>query len=399
VKKLFLFFLLIFLTASTLSAHVVEARFTTAKTNFLVGEPIFVVLTLSNRGDNTVWVNLKAPADLEPQCHDFAMQVPGAEPARAWGCGFSISCGRGSHEISPGDSLTLRQLLNSEVRLQHLGSFAIHTRTTIEVLDQDSFTDRSIDEFEVSDTLSVNLQTGEENQLRAAFQPFVAELAGPQGPKRWEAAEAIIEMAPPFLEDVLIELTTSRHAYAAIGALGKINSLKAREVLASIARVNDDPGLRAEAIRTLGQAKDESYLPLLLQLAQSTDRADQINAAQAAGNLGGPAAVPPLAVLLSSPDRETRENITSGLGRTHAPQAVPILIGMLLDSDVRVRQNAVIGLGSLTHRAALDSGQWANVESLQSAGAVHQRWVRWWHSNGDSKVYSGSDCAPPESID
>src|SRR5260370_33360304 len=123
-------------------------------------------------------------------------------------------------------------------------------------------------------------------------------------------------------------------------------------------------------------------------------------AAEAAGNLGGAAAVPQLAALVSSPDAETRRAGTNGLGDAHASQAVPVLIGLLLDSDANVRQAAVSGLWLLTHRAAFENNQWADVTSPESAAAVHQRWGRWWSSHGNqAKIHGLGGCGPPEFLE
>ena len=85
---------------------------------------------------------------------------------------------------------------------------------------------------------------------------------------------------------------------------------------------------------------------------------------------------------------------------THAREAVPILIELLLDSDTTIRQTAVSGLWVRTHRDAFDGNQRPDLTGPQSAGDVHQRWVRWWKSQGnDSKIHGMADCAPPESHD
>jgi HEAT repeat protein len=218
--------------------------------------------------------------------------------------------------------------------------------------------------------------------------------------KRSRAADAITELAPPFLEDVLIELTKSSYAYGAISALRKADTLKTRAALAQIATSTGDSMLRIEAIRNLGRTNDLAYLPTLFQLMASDDKQIQNAAAEAAGNLGGPAAILQLAALASSPDTETRMAGTNGLGDAHASQAVPILIGKLLDSDANVRQAAVGGLWLLTHRAAFENHQWANVASPQASAAVHLRWVRWWNSHrNDSETPGLADCSPPESLD
>jgi len=399
LNRLLPLLLLTLLNAASLPAHHVEARFTTDRAEYLAGEPVFVVLTVSNETNEPVWLDFKSP-DMPLLCHDFAVEVPGAESAQEqWGCGFAGSCGRSLRELLPGKSLTLRQLLNSQFRLQP-GAFATRAHTAVVVHAQNLSDYPQIAQFDVTDTLTVKVQRGNENQLKAAFQPFVEELDSPDLMKRSEAAGAITALAPPFLEDVLVELTKSSYAHTAIGALRKADTSKTREALAQIATGDGDSMLRIEAARNLGRMHDTTYLPTLFKLMETDDKQIQNAAAEAAGNLGGAAAVPRLAVLVSSPDAETRRAGTNGLGDAQASQAVPILIGLLLDSDANVRQAAVSGLWLLTHRAAFENNQWADVTSPQSAAAVHQRWVYWWNSHGkDSKIHGLADCAPPESLD
>jgi hypothetical protein len=398
--------LLTLVNAAPLLAQHVEARFTTDKVDYLAGEPVFVALTVSNETNEPVWLDFKSP-DTPLLCHDFAIEVPGgAESAQEqWGCGYAGSCGRGLREVLPGKSLSLRRLVNSQFRLQP-GAFAIRAHTAIVVHAQNLLNSRQIAQFDVADTLTVKVQRGNESQLRAAFQPFVEELDSPDLMKRSEAVSAITALAPPFLENVLIALSKSDYAFAAIEALRRADTVKTREALAKIASINDagfhnsDPTLRYVAIRNLGRTNDPVYLALLMQLVESDDKNVQLNAAQAAGNLGGPAAVAQLAALLSSSDEQTRVAATDGLGNTHSSEAVPILIQTLLDSDTSVRQATVLSLWLLTHRAALDGHQWVDVSSLPSAAAVHQRWIRWWGSHeNDSKMHGMTDCAPPEPLD
>jgi hypothetical protein len=400
LNRLLQLLLLTLLTAAPLSAQDVEARFTTDKTIYLAGEPVLVALTVNNKGNEPVWIDFKSPDLAKLICDDFGVDVPGAESAQEqWGCGFAGSCGRGLREVLPGKSLSLRQLVNSQFRLQP-GIYAIRAQTAIVVHAQNLFDSPQIAQFDATDTLTVKVQRSNENRLKATFQPFIEELDSPDLIKRSEAAGAITGLAPPFLEDVLVELTKSSYAYAAISALRRADTLKTRETLAQIATSSGDSMLRIQAIRNLGRVGDVTYLPDLLRLLQSDDKQIQNAAAEAAGNLGGSAAVPQLAALALSPDAETRRAGTNGLGVAHASQAVPILIGLLLDSDPNVRQAAVGGLSLLTRHGAFEGNQWADVASPQSAAAVHQRWVSWWNSHGkDSKIHGMADCAPAESLD
>jgi hypothetical protein len=402
LNKLFPLLFLTLLTGATMSAQGVEAQFTTEKENYLAGEPVFVTLTVSNKGNNTAWLDFKLPdvANFSFLCEDFAFEVPEAESAQErWGCGSAGSCGRSFREVLPGKSLSLRQLVNSQFRLPP-GTHTIRASTTILVHAQDLIGSPQIAHFDVTGNLTVKVQRGSEDQLRVAFQPYVEELNSPDLLKRREAANAITQLAAPFLEDVLIEMTKSSYAGEAINALRRADTVKTRKSLGQIATSSTDSGLRIEAVRNLGRAGDITYLPTLLRLMQSEDKETQYVAAEAVGNLGGAKTVEQLALLAASPDRTARIAGTNGLSVAHASQALPVLIGLLLDSDSTVRETAVSGLYLLTHRAALDGDQWADVTNAQSAVAVNQRWVHWWnlHRN-DSEIHGMADCAPPKSLD
>jgi hypothetical protein len=333
-------------------------------------------------------------------CDDFAIEVLGAEPAdKPWGCGFAGSCGRGLMEVPPGKRTTLRQLLNQQFRLQP-GAYSLHAQTTIVIRKQNLFDSPKIEQMNVSDALQVKLQHGNENELESAFRPIVTELNDPDPRRRAEAAAAITELAPPFLEGTLIELTKTNFAHSAITALRKADTPKTRAALAQIAIDSDDSMLRIEAINNLGRTMDAAYLPTLFQLMESTNKAIRKASAEASGTLGGVTAVQRLSSFISDVDAETRIAGAGGLGNTRTREAVPILIGLLLDSDSDVRQTAVTNLWLLTHHAALDGNGWADVSKAESAASVHQRWVRWWGSHGATcEIHGMTDCSSPQPLD
>lgn len=392
LNRLLLTLPLAVLIAASSSAQRIEARFTTEKTNYLDGEPIFVALTVSNTGNESIWLDFKSPDLAKLLCDDFGVEVPGAKPAdEPWGCGFAGSCGRGSREVLPGKSISLRQLLNQEYRLEP-GAYSLRARTNIVVYKQNLF-DSPLEQADVSGTLLVKVQPANEDQLKSVFRPIVAELDDHDSMRRGEAAGAIMALAAPFLEDSLVELAKTDYAFGAIAALRKANTPKTRDALAQIGTTNDDLMLRIQAIRNLGRTGDKTYLPLLLRLMQSGERQIRSPAAEAAGTLGGAAAIPSLSALVSSSDAETRSAGANGLGMTRARQAVPILIAMLVDSDANVRGAAVSGLSLVTHRMALDGSRWADISTADSANVVHERWVRWWNAHANtSDIHGMADC-------
>src|SRR2546429_486023 len=114
----------------SVSAQGIEARFSTEKTNYLVGEPLFVILTVSNKTSETSWLEFQSPDLAKLLCDDFAVEVTAAEPAEEpWGCGFAGSCGRGLREVLPGKSITLRQLVSQQFRFR-AGAYSLDRKST-----------------------------------------------------------------------------------------------------------------------------------------------------------------------------------------------------------------------------------------------------------------------------
>jgi len=261
LNRVLIAFSLGFLGTVSASAQNIEARFSTEKANYLVREPLFVTLSISNKTGAPLWLEFQSPDMAKLLCDDFAVEVPGADQADdPWGCGIAGDCGRGLREVLPGKRTTLRQLVNQQFRLQQ-GAYSLHAQTTIVVRKQNLFDSPKVEQVNVSDTLRVNVQLGNESELESAFRPIVTELDNPDPTKRAEAAAAITELAPPFLEDILIELTKTNFAHSAIAALRKADTPKTRAALAQIAIGSDDSMLRIEAINNLGRTKDAAYPP------------------------------------------------------------------------------------------------------------------------------------------
>ena len=380
-------------------AQSVDARFSTEKSNYLVGEPLFAILTVSNKTSESIWLDIQPPHLATIRCDNFAIEVPGAAPAGdQWGCGVAGSCLRGLREVLPHKNITLRQLVNQQFRLQ-AGAYALRAQTTIAVHNQDLFDSSKMEQVNAFDTLQVRVHPGSENELEAAFRPIVAQLNDSDPMQRASAAAAITELAPPFLEDLLIALTNTEFSSSAVVALRKADTPKTRAALAHIATSSNDAMLRVAAIDNLGRSNDAAYLPLLFELMESGDKSIQNAAAPAAGTLGGSQAVPRLSAFVSSGDVEKRISGADGLGRTRARQAVPVLIQLLLDTDSDVRQEAVSSLWLMTHRAAFNGNQWADISTTESAAAVHQKWMNWWSSNGaSSEIHGLNDCSAPEPL-
>jgi len=370
------------LFTASLSAQRLEARFTADKNIYLVGEPVFITLSVTNKSDSTVWVDFTAS---DAFCENFDIEVPVGQTAHErWGCGWAGSRGRGLRSVPASKTVSVRELVNTKYLLQQPGAYAVRVHTTLRGRDKNDVSANTATRFEVADTLNLELQSGSESQLRTAFQPIIRELNNPDS----------------FLDDTLIELTKTTYAPSAIVALRKANTQKARNALADIAISSDDLPRRIAAISELGRAGDKECLPVLTSLMESSQGELQAAAAEAAADLGDGAVVPQLTALAYSPDTNAAIPGTNGLAHSRAREAVQILIDLLRNSHLLVRKAAVSGLWLLTHRVSLTANTWTDVVNPDSAERVHAQWLAWWNTRGRiAETYCMADCSSPEPLD
>src|SRR5207245_9817112 len=98
-----------------------------------------------------------------------------------------------------GKSSTLRRFVSEQFRLL-AGAYSLHVQTSIVVRRQNLFNSPEVDQVNVYDTLLVRVQHRNKNQLESAFKPLVTDLGNSEPVRRAQAAAAITEMAPPFLD-------------------------------------------------------------------------------------------------------------------------------------------------------------------------------------------------------
>src|SRR4029079_10996322 len=122
------------------------SQFTTDKSSYLIGEPVYVVLSITNNGDMPLWIGFGLA---DRFCANFAIEMPGADSAlEKWGCGVGSSCGRGLREVLPHGTISVRQLVNRQFRL-HDGNYLVRARGTVTVRGQNLFDSPPLDQFDV----------------------------------------------------------------------------------------------------------------------------------------------------------------------------------------------------------------------------------------------------------
>jgi HEAT repeat protein len=389
------------LAARPASAQELAASFYARRPVYVVGEPVWFVFEVTNKGNVPVHIEDSNPYGVCALDGGYYFDVPGARTLDRWRCGYGGSCaGGGSKPLPPGATYTQRLLLNQWFVIDHPGKYHVSASRQLRFSGRVSSlgillapVSRSFkSEFEIA------VVEGERAKVQRAFTPFLENLNSPEFELRVEAIETITAMASPFLEKTLIALANGPDSFAqgrAIPALGRLNTAESKRALAQLIE-DRQPYYSWQAIDALAQTGDRSYVPLLAELARES--AWQNVAIPALGELGGPGVVSSLVPLvrypLGPPNEPPVQSLAiRGLASTGSPEAVPYLIEAL--RDPLVHQDAVNALEQLTHLVIWNqkSKHWLYAQDQATMERMAERWQRWWKLRGEkAKLYGPGDC-------
>jgi HEAT repeats len=385
----------------------VEVKLRTEKPTFLAGEPIFVLVEVKNVGAEPVAYD---GASLKPPLVLSVKNGTRKTVRSLHGCpGSDDNVGPRflSHPpfLQPGEATTFRYLL-SGYRLK-AGSYELNVSGHVDVgwRDPDPFDGRAavtprhkvgapVAGALIDLTLPLVIATGSQADLEAAYKPYVAIAHEIYTPKGSDAAGALFEMAPPFLEAEIVKLVRARGHEGGVlseaaAALGEINSASSRQELIAWFDRSRDLRLRStivEAIARTGHPNNLTFLASLLP-GHSAEPDDYIRqkAALGIGLIGGDAAVMALRDAPESPNPHVNRTVVQALGNSNSGSAVPVLIDRARGPNGYVKNEVCTALIVLTHRQWCDGS--ADVTAMQA------RWRRWWEANGArATIYRLDDC-------
>ena len=323
-------------------------------------------------------------------CGGYKIDVEGVQNEDRSGCygGGGGSCVSSEVILRPGEKHVDRILLNRSYDLRRPGRFSIHVHHELPYGPENSYISQlaipggALETFDAH--LEIVLESSNEAKLKADYQEYVQNLQSSDFPRQLEAAQVIVSLAPPFLENRIVQMLDSgRWRQLAVRGLHNLGTQSAHETLVAFVRNSAPPqayGAYQEAIRYIGEAGDRSDLTMLLETAQSSppNSDSQELAMEAAGKLGGDDAVPLLAAYLNAPSIDTRQSAVRALYLTGSRKAVPVLMELLRSPEKRVSGTAEFGLRTLTHRFPRE------LNSGASPAPTYPKWARWWNTHRET---------------
>jgi hypothetical protein len=394
------------------AAAQVKVDVLTPRQQYLEGEPITVIVRVTNVGP-------------DPVGHDGCdghvdLEVAGQQkitPPNLWGCsGAGVVGGSGcgiDHPpmLSPGKTTDFLYLLRDyrltpgEYVLHASGKAGVRWHSTPSFLRQNSapmpapkFHDGEPVPGELFDQkLAFEIRPANPEDLKTAFLPYIRDAASPDPQISYAARDAISETAPPFLEKTIFEFASNPNTVRfAVKALSRIDTNESRSDLVNLFNSSTDHRIRESIVEELAEMSSSDQMDFFtgLLLASGSEPNDKILqwAILAIGLHGGDGGADFLGSLQTSkstqPSPWLRSVIATALSTSKSERAIPILIEMYADPDGLVRNNVCSSLMSLTHRTWCDgSGQTARLQST---------WRAWWQKHGPStKIFGPDECIPP----
>jgi len=395
--------LLLILVSKGICQVAVEVR--TNKAAYLVGEPVSIIVKVTNIGTDSVGYSYcDGQVDLSVE------NTEKKHTPNLWGCSIGVGGGGGcgiDHPpmLAPNETVSFQYLLTG-YRL-HAGSYVLRAKGKAGVRwkyypnmapkDTPSSLHKEGDpvpgaNFDIS--LPVVVALGSQEELHRAYAPYIIDAEGPGSgtAEMRHAREAIAEMAPEFLEKTIAGFASgpTPTPNLAVRGLGQIDSTESRADLIRLYDKSTDLGLRNQIVQALAGLSTPDELQFFVDLmpGRSTEIDDRIRqwAVLGLGHIRGDVAARALAGGLHNPSSQVRLAVAAALGNTRSRSAVPLLIRMYSDNDNSVRDEVCGALMELTHRTWCD-GTGRSVRVQQS------RWLRWWNVNATRiALYSTDEC-------
>ena len=376
---------------------------TASKTVYVVGEPVFITVKITNISAMPLIVVVPS---VDSCLSAIGVVVEGLRRSDLAACSDPnvASCaydGPPSQlvEIVPDGSYDMRRLVSIIYDFDRAQDYRAHVTFILSYTEQpvlehpSSFKHPDYRQFNYDEDVTFSVVEGDAGALRAAFAPILADLDSNDFKRHWYAQFVLLNLAPPFAEDQIMAWAETpdvgQQAMAALRKLGTKRAIEKLEAIAFEQPTSHDlrEGVRQAALTEIKYINDESLLPKLFEItAEDRGQAIRWAAAAAAARIGHGDAVPVIARMLSSPDANIAFAGAEALGDTTSRDAVGTLISAIPSAREDNKLPAIIeALARLTHRTTAGNP----VERI----AIHRKWRDWWALHHDTaEIYAPDDC-------
>lgn len=410
-----------------------DVRLSLSKTEAMLGEPLWIDVTATNRGASMVAVDWGAEC-FSPDNKPLVVRIPEAvqvesEPKNCGNSGMDCAW-TGSEPMQPVETVHRRFALAGDFQLTRPGEYTVLVQRTFWLGPALEQAMGKIKKKQIETArLSLTLTPPDPTKLLAEEQSYAAEVLKPyvHSPMNVPSGlshEAYMRAVRAWSDaDRRTEAELSRERYALFAglaqfpvagmesvfeswetpprivgygtpALRRLNTPEAREALARLAvlpmpasrEAASVAAVRMGAVDALSRMGDRRYLPLLEREAYDTDRSVRMLSVLGLGRLGGEAEVAFLdSYARKATDAEDRRDAIQALSFTKSARAVPLLIALF--TEPVANEDPSYWLFSLTHHEMPATVPYATPAERQNA------WRAWWEANKSrARMFGPEEC-------
>lgn len=378
----------------------ITARFYPEKQEYVVGEPVVVVMEVTNDSSYAVIVSIDNcgwPDSNDFQVTNARIALDAGHPScAAWGGGGGCGGSSNNYRTGPGAKFERRFVLHgrrdSHFDLSQPGWYHVRAAGRIRVYASDLR--EGATPVDVSSEFDIHVRDAYPGELESSYQRFVKDLTD-SGYEPSVAIAALTQNPPKFLETVILSLAESTEGnlrFESVAGLKRLGTPAAHAKLLEMASGPDEV-LAQWAIPALGELANPDDCDAMLKIALRERQTNQVLAYMAAGRICRKRAIPVLLRVLSTADVSFLQGIATALGDTESRDAIPPLISLLASPNDWVRRAAEEALFTLTHRPMED------VSTPDAAAKTISDWRSWWFMNRESAQVYGPDQCPANGSD
>jgi hypothetical protein len=411
-------------------AHLEKAR-------YIVGEPIFVVVDVTNVGWQPVAYD---GSDDIQNPRTVTLSVEGMTPRKSLtqaiaSCNQLMSSFHGGGAwivdhppvLGPGERRAFKHLLSEynhlspgRYRLTAKGHVNVEWRESYAPIDYTKIPPgvavpstrrfgEQVDGADVEQTLDLVIDSGSSEQLNDAFAPLVFDADPLETSKAVEARRAIMLLAPPFLEVSIVRWTREAAARGdgltgpGVEALARLATPSSRAGLRDVLASLGDPRLApmvVASIASVAEPDDESFLRGLPVNPSLPAGAGQ-NAALGLGRIGSETAIAMLQDALRTAEPDFARLLLTGLAISKSGRALDTIAGYAgraPNQQVRIGEHgfAADGGSDVCDALAMLTHVRFCVDGENDRAKLLQRLARWRARDGTTAPLYGNDACVAE---
>ena len=286
----------------------IQGQITLGKKEFLLGEPIYIRVVVTNKGNETVNVG-----DPIYNCFEFSADGSPGKPVKKLK-NPDISGSFRTIPVAPGTTFDGVAFINEYLDFPGPGVYTVTCDGCILVhkgLAKDQ--DRSIQSISIKGVVTLKLRRGSVAEQEDVLRKYLAHLKSDDRRLQSQASHAFTvsesSLAVKLLKEALMEKGDPRPSYAsrATWALAKIGTEQAVQALSNVALHSEKNGARVAAIIQLGSSRIIESVPTLREVLSDPSANIRVAALNSLGKIGDKSSIPEVESRLNDSDEGVRD--------------------------------------------------------------------------------------------